>query len=249
MPFRTIMMGAIVAVTSFLGGLQPCAAQGYQVQPMIATMTPSGSGAATRISVRNTGSVPVTLEFEPFRVSVDLQGTPTRSAEENDLLVFPPQTVVQPGAEQAVQVRYVGDASLTEARMYGVRISQVPINFGGGVSNSGASADVRMSFNFLTHLIISPESAKSAVEVAEVGRSNTGEVTLTLLNSGNGVAVLNNVKWRITDAAGQAVELATEKVDVGNFSALMPKQQRRVRIPPSETAQLAGPVQVALVAP
>lgn len=248
MSLRTKAWAAAVVICA-LGAPMRSAAQGYQVQPMIATMTPSGSGAATRISVRNTGSVPITLEFEPFRVAVDELGTPTRSPEEADLLVFPPQTVVQPGAEQAVQVRYVGEAALREARVYGVRISQVPINFGTGVSNTGASADVRMSFNFLTHLIVSPESARSQVAVVNVDRSAGGEVTMTVRNEGDGVAVLNNIKWRVSDSAGQSVELATEKLDVGNFSALMPRQERRIRIPPAETTKLAGPVQVALQAP
>ncbi|MFV0625261.1 fimbria/pilus periplasmic chaperone [Sphingomonas sp. ac-8] len=246
MALRDLLWKAAVALVATVAASAPCFAQGYQVQPMLATMAPSGSGAATRITIRNTGSVPVTLEFEPFRVAVDEAGTPTRSPEEADLLVFPPQTVVQPGAEQAVQVRYVGDPGLAEARVYGVRVGQVPINFGTGESESGATADVQMSFNFLTHLIVSPESARAQVAVAEVGRAEGGDVTMTVRNDGNGVAVLNNITWRVTDQAGQSVDLATEKLDVGDFSALMPKQSRRIRIPSAETTSLAGPVQVAL---
>lgn len=224
-------------------------AQGYQVQPMISEVTPSGSQSATRISIKNTGSVPITLEMEPFRVSVEEDGTPLRIAEEQDLLVFPPQSVVEPGKEQAVQVRYVGDASLAEARMYGVRVSQLPVNFGSGTGASGASADVRMSFNFLTHLIVSPSGATSELSVANTVPGSDGSLGVELRNAGNAIVIMNDYVWQVTDGAGKTASFTSDKVDLGGFSALMPNQTRRVIIPAEELQGLNGSLQVALQTP
>lgn len=239
-------LGRIAAVTLMAASPLPAMAQGYQVQPMIATMSPSGTDSTIRLLIKNTGSIPITLEMEPFRATVDAQGKPTRTPEEKDLLVFPPQTIVPPGKEQSVQVRYVGDAALSEARMYGVRVSQLPVDLSKGQGASGAGADVKVSFNFLSHLVVSPPGARSSVEVAAVARKPDGSAEMTLRNLGNAVVVLNEAKWTVTDGAGKSVDLTAEAVNAGDFSALMPKEDRRATISASQLAQLTGPVRVSL---
>lgn len=221
----------------------PCQSQGYQVQPMLATLEPAGSKARLTMLIKNTGAVPITLEMFPFRATVDEAGTPTRLDEEKDLLVYPIQTAIPPGKEQTVQVRYVGDASFTQARMYGVRVSQLPVDFKAGtVGAASASTDIKVSFNFLSHIIVSPSAAKAVLSVEDAGRDAQGNLLVRAVNSGDGIAVLNTAHLQLVDASGKHVVVASDQMSAGSFSAFMPKQTRRVSVASKALAGLSGPI-------
>lgn len=244
-----IGLGGLIAAVAMMAA-EDARAQGYQVQPMLATIRPSGTDASVRLTLKNTGAVPITLELEPFRATVDDAGIPTRTPEDKDLLVFPPQTIVPPGREQAVQVRYVGDAALTDARMYGVRVNQLPVDFQKGTMGSdGAQTDVKVSFTFLSHLLVSPPGATAAVEVSSIERTPDGGARLTMRNSGSAIAVVNNATWKVTDMGGKTVELTSEQVHTGDFSAFMPKQQRLGTIEPKALAGLNGNLRATIQVP
>jgi P pilus assembly chaperone PapD len=246
------MRGAITAIAIALAvATLPAmvSAQGYQVQPMLATIAPSGPNSRLTMTIRNSGAVPVTLELTPFRATVDEAGTPTRIDEEKDVLIYPAQTSIEPGKEQTVQVRYIGSQALTEARMYGVRVSQLPISAAGFVPNgsaSGVSSDVKMSFNFLSHIIVSPENAKATMTVEDAGRAPNGDLMLRIRNSGTGIAVLNATDFTVTDSTGKAVTVAPDDLKIGNFSAFMPGQSRTGTIAAKDLTGLVGPIKPTL---
>jgi fimbrial chaperone protein len=223
-------------------------AQGYQVQPMLATITPSGSGARLALSLKNSGAVPITLELIPFRATVDDAGTPTRTDETKDLMVYPDQTIIPPGKEQTVQVRYIGDPALLEARMYGVRVAQLPIDFKGtGVAKGGSTTSVMVSFNFLSHIIVTPATAVPVVTVSSDERAPAGDLKLLFLNSGKGIAILNDSKLTLTDAEGKSVTVDSSHIDIGKFSALMPNQSRRATIAAKDIASLSGAIKPSII--
>lgn len=221
-------------------------AQGYQVQPMIATIEPSGANARLTMSIKNTGAVPITLEMTPFRATADEAGTPTRVDEDKDLLIFPPQAIVEPGKEQAVQVRYIGDPSLAEARMYGVRVSQLPVAAQGLTGAAGAASDVKVSFNFLSHIMVSPSAAQPSLLVEEAGRASNGDLLLKITNTGPGIALLGTSELKLVDSSGKSVALKGDRVQAGDFGALMPKQTRRASIASQDIASLVGTVKPTL---
>ena len=237
----------LVAATTALWIAMPTksAAQGYQVQPMLATIAPSGPNARLTMSIKNTGAVPITLEMTPFRATVDGDGAASRVDEAKDVLIYPAQTEVAPGKEQTVQVRYIGDPAIADARMYGVRVSQLPISAPGfvpAVGTSGASSDVKVSFNFLSHVIVSPDKAKAVIAVKDVGRAPNGDLMLTITNTGPGIAVLNASNFTLTDTAGKSVVLEPDSLKIGEFSAFMPRQSRRASVPAKLLAGLVGTI-------
>jgi P pilus assembly chaperone PapD len=227
----------------------PAGAQGYQVQPMLATIAPAGPGSRLAMSIKNSGAVPITLEMTAFRATVDEDGRATRSDEEKDVLIYPAQTSIDPGKEQSVQVRYIGDPALAEARMYGVRVSQLPVSapgFMAGTSNSGASSDVKVSFNFLSHIIVSPTSARATITVEDAGRAPNGDLVLRITNKGAGIAVLNASDFKLTDSTGKSVTLAADDLKIGDFSAFMPQQSRRATVPAKDLAGMVGAIKPTL---
>ena len=240
-----IFIAAAAMALALVAGPNSASAQGYQVQPMLATIEPSGANSRLTMSIKNSGAVPITLEMTPFRATVNEAGTPTRVDDEKDMLVYPAQTSIDPGKEQTVQVRYIGDAALTEARMYGVRVSQLPVSAPGvapGTSGSGASTDVKMSFNFLSHIIVSPPAAQPAITVEDTGRAPNGDLMLRIKNSGSGIAVLKASDFTLTDANGKKVMLESDHLKIGEFSAFMPGQSRRATVDATNLAGLAGTI-------
>lgn len=240
-----------LAAATLTGMPTIAAAQGYQVQPMLATIAPSGAGARVSMSIKNSGAVPITLEMIPFRATVDEAGAATRVDEDKDVLVYPAQASIDPGKEQTVQVRYIGDPALTEARMYGIRVAQLPVSAPGmatATSNSGAASDVKVSFNFLSHIIVSPENAKPVLAVEDVGRAPNGDLMLRITNSGTGIAVLSADDVKLTDGAGKVVALKPDDFKIGNFSAFMPKQTRKATISAKDLAGLTNPIKPILTA-
>lgn len=242
---------ALIALAPLLVIAQPAHAQGYQIQPMLTTITPSGPDSRLTLLVKNTGDVPITLEMIPFIASVDDRGNPTRQPEDKDFLVYPAQTAIDPGKEQSVQIRYIGDAALTEARMYGVRVAQLPVDFRTGAANAGstADADVKVSFNFLSHIIVSPTAAKPVVQIDVLSQKADGGLDLRLRNTGSGIAVLNSARWTFADSAGKTIKLDTDHIQLGDFSALMPHQDRFAAVAGKDVAGLSGTITPTLEIP
>ena len=235
-------------VLAFAWAVMPitAAAQGYQVQPMLATLAPSGANTRMTLSIKNTGAVPISVEITPFRATVDEAGTPTRTDEDKDLLVFPPQASVEPGKEQSVQVRYIGDPALAQARMYGVRVSQLPVSAAALTGGSGAATDVKVGFNFLSHIVVSPGGARAPLTIVETGRAANGDLLLRITNTGDGIALPGDAGYTLVDGGGKTVKLAPDHMRIGNFSAFMPKQARRATVASADVAGLTGPVKATL---
>ncbi len=99
---------------------------------------------------------------------------------------------------------------------------------------------MKVSFNFLSHIIVSPEDAKAVLAVEDVGRAPNGDLMLRITNSGAGIAVLTASDVRLTDAAGKRSELKPEDFKIGDFSAFMPRQTRRATIAAKDLTGLTG---------
>jgi fimbrial chaperone protein len=217
----------------------------HEVQPMIAKVTPSGSGASFRLMIRNTDAVPITLEISPYRVAVDEAGNAVRTAEEADVILFPPQTIVQPGGEQAIQVRYVGDPAITEGRLYAVVVGQLPVDFT-TVNNSDASqTQVKIGFDFVSHVVVQPETARANLEITPVTRQANGDLSFAVSNTGNGVALLRDAEFSLT-AGGQPLVIASDNVDFGAFGAILPGGRRDITITAANAPGMTGNVTAAI---
>ena len=59
-------------------------AHAIDVTPMVVHITPTGTGAGYRLSVKNTDDQPVTIELQAFRMEVDENGARSLTEEESD---------------------------------------------------------------------------------------------------------------------------------------------------------------------
>ena len=219
--------------------------QAHEVQPMIAKVTPSGSGASYRLMIRNTDAVPITLEISPYRVAIDEAGNATRTAEEADVILFPPQTIVQPAGEQAIQVRYVGDPAIVEGRLYAVVVGQLPVDFTTLNNSDSSQTQVKIGFDFVSHMVVQPETARANLEITPVTRQANGDLSFTVSNTGNGVALLRDAEWSVS-AGGAPLVIASDNVDFGAFGAILPGGRRAITITAANAPGMTGNVTAAI---
>lgn len=213
---------------------------------MITTVTPSGSGANFRLMIRNTDAMPITLEINPFRVTVDETGRAIRTPEEADVILFPPQTIVEPGAEQAIQVRYVGEPDVTEGRLYAIVVSQLPVDFTKVVNSDTSETQVKIGFDFVSHMVVQPTAARATLSISPVTRQANGDLTFEVSNTGSGVALLRNAEWKLTPASGQGLVIEPDNVGFGAFGAILPGGRRSVTITAANAPGMTGDVTAAI---
>lgn len=214
----------------------------YEVQPLASHVQPSGEKGVARLKIKNPGEQAITIEFTPYRLQIDEAGAITRIPDETDVLVFPPQTVVQPGREQVVQVRYVGDPALQTGRIYGVLVSQAPVDFENATLNGSAAAGVKVAFNYFTHLYVDPPGLKPALSVSEAARQADGGLTFVVENEGRATAMLRQADFVLAGADGAPSRIPTEQVELGEIGALPGGSRRTVRIKPEHAKALAAGV-------
>ena len=213
---------------------------------MISTVTPSGSGASFRLMIRNTDAMPITLEIDPYRVTVDDQGNATRTPEDADIILFPPQTIVQPGGEQAIQVRYIGDPALTEGRLYAIVVGQLPVDFTKVTNNDSSETQVKIGFNFVSHMVVQPRTTRAELVISPATREANGDLKFEVSNTGAGVAMLRTADWTLS-SGGQTLAVPSDSIDFGAFGAMLPGGRRSMTIAAANAPGMTGNVTAAAI--
>ena len=213
---------------------------------MVQNVTPSGSTANYRLMIRNTNAMPITLEITPYRVSVDDKGDVVRTLEEADVILFPPQTVVPPTREQAIQVRYVGDPSITSGRIYAIVVAQLPVDFSMESAEGGTATQVKIGFDFVSHMIVNPTSSTANLVVGATRRATNNDLIFDVENQGNAVVVMRTAEWTLTGEDGRSQPIHSDEIAMGTFGALLPGGRRTLTIPADKLAGVNGAASVAV---
>ncbi|WP_295166481.1 hypothetical protein [uncultured Brevundimonas sp.] len=242
--FATLMAATALTTVLTAGATSP--AKAMDVSPMISKVTPSGSGASYRMTVRNDSATPATVEIETYRMQVDANGARSLVEDDKDITVFPVQSVIPANREQVIQVRYTGDAT-EEGRMYLVRAAQLPINMQTTPSDGGVGADIQVAFTINTYVFVAPPRARAEVQVTAVSRQPNGDVILTAHNSGTGFAYIRESRIILKTADGKMHEVPAAEVDVGEVSVIAGGATRQVKIPAALVASASGDLTASIV--
>lgn len=241
----------IGAALLILVGVLPVGALAYRVQPLIVQLAPSGAGSATKLVLSNTEATPITLELTPLAVTVGEDGVAVRVPEDEDILVFPPQTIIPPGREQVVQLRYVGAPDIAEAAVYAVRISQLPVTVPGTQpGGEGVGTDLKVGVDFISHVIVQGPDMVPDLRLGAAIRAADGSLRVPVRNEGDGVVLGADLVWTLTDEAGATVEVGSDAAEVEGFGALLADGALRTAvIAPGAAAGLSGDVSVTVRRP
>lgn len=215
------------------------------VQPVVVDLTASGRGSSSVITVENTFANPLPVEMRIEDVVLDETGARGSGEDKGDLIVFPPQTVIQPGQTQNFRVQYVGEPNLERSKHYYVTVAQLPVQL-----PEGQSA-IQILYNFQVLVSVAPvgKSPEISVKAAEVARDEQGKsaASVTFANTAVAHGYVSRGRLRLTafNAEGREVWRKTfqgpEIQQTIGFGLIGAEQSRRIQFPveiPTEGVRL-----------
>lgn len=224
------------ALTMFCAALLPVqAAFAMTVQPVVIDLQTAGRQMSTVVTVENTFATPLPVELSVQELELTPEGVKQTGKDPGDLMVFPPQAIIEPGQTQTFRIQYVGDPALAKSKHYYVTVAQLPVKL-----PEGQSA-IQILYNFQVLVSIAPAGIKPQISVqsATIGKNNAGKPVpiLTVNNESTAHGYLANGRLRIVqkDASGKQVFSKTlsgaEIQQSMGFGLIGGGQVRRVSVP------------------
>lgn len=205
------------------------------VQPVVIDLKTSGREMSQVVTVENTFANPLPVELTVQELRLTDDGVAATGKDPGDLLVFPPQALIQPGQTQTFRMQYVGDPALAASRHYYITVAQLPVKL-----PEGQSA-IQILYNFQVLASVSPLGAKPQLEVkaAQVVKDANGNPVAMLSVANNspvhGYLSANKVRLVEKDAAGKEQFKRTlsgpEIQQTVGFGLIGAGQTRKVTIP------------------
>lgn len=224
------------ALTMFCAAIVPVGtASAMTVQPVVIDLQTAGRGQSQVITVENTFATPLPVELTVQELELGTDGVKQTGKDPGDLLVFPPQTIIQPGQTQTFRVQYVGDPAIARSKHYYVTVAQLPVKL-----PEGQSA-IQILYNFQVLISTGPTGVKPklSVQKAELTKNEDGKTlaVLTVTNDSPAHGYLSNGRLRLVerDKSGAQVFNKTlsgaEIQQTMGFGLIGGGQTRRVTVP------------------
>jgi fimbrial chaperone protein len=144
---------ALAVATATLATAVP--ADAMTVSPVILDLKTGGSDMSAVVSVENTFSTPLPVELTTTTAAFDDKGIKDTAAPSDDLLVFPPTALIQPGRTQAFRVQWVGDPAISQSKHYFVTVAQLPVKL-----PATDDTTIQLLYNFQVVVNVGPIGAK-----------------------------------------------------------------------------------------
>lgn len=224
------------ALTMFCAAIAPVqVAQAMTVQPVVIDMQTSGRQMSSVITVENTFATPLPVELSIQELELTPDGVKQTGTDPGDLMIFPPQTIIEPGQTQTFRLQYVGDPALAKSKHYYITVAQLPVKL-----PEGQSA-IQILYNFQVLVSVAPSGVKPQISIqgAEIGKNADGKPVpvITVANDAVAHGYLANGRLRIVqkDAAGKQVftkSLSGAEIQQSmGFGLIGSGQVRKVTVP------------------
>lgn len=187
---------AAVLAAAALAIHPPAAASEFSVTPIRAELKPGAMNETITVTNDSAARLRVTVKLMAW--TQDAAGKDVYQ-ESSDLIYFPRQMDVEPGAKRLVRVGAKTPAATAE-RAYRLFIEEVP-----EPAQASASAAVTFYFRFGVPIFLPPAVPRPLPEVLEPTLEK-GKLSLVVRNAGNQSFRLN--KLTVTDGAGYSQEIA-----------------------------------------
>ncbi|EMD77097.1 MULTISPECIES: molecular chaperone [Vibrio] len=204
-------------------------AHAFKVEPMSAEMAPLGKRAQMTMRVENTSTVPLTVELQPYFMTMDEYGNETIEPADEELLVIPVTAIIEPGRAQSVMIRYLGDPSITESRAYRVAVKQVKVERAS--SNQG---QVSLLLRFNTLINVRPQNTSPQFAVTSIKQNDKDNWVLEVLNNGNSYGRLTNTTWKVSDGTQSTYLKGNEIAQRIPGTLVLPHSKRILEMLPLE---------------
>jgi len=195
---RIFLAGSVLVAAMFAGQ-----ANAVTVTPVILDLKTAGMDMSGLISVDASLPTPLPVELKIEQAAFDENGLQDTGKPSDDLIVFPPTALIQPGRTQTFRIQYVGDPALKQSRHYFVTVAQLPVQL------QGEESQIQVLYNFQVVVNVGPAGgkphltvAKSAIEKDAAGKA---AAVVYIRNDGSTYGYLDQGQLRIVelDAAGK----------------------------------------------
>lgn len=210
-------------------------ARATSVQPVILDLIAAGRRTSTTVEVQNDFKTQLPVEMKVEEADFVDGELRANGKPSDDLLVFPPQALIEAGRTQNFRIQYLGDPAIKVSRHYVVTVTQLPVQL------PDTQSTVQVLYNFQVFTGVSPLKGKPAIRIAgtEIITAEDGKAHAVLLLENNsdtyGYLSSGKVKLRQTDSAGKEVYQKTftdieVQEDIG-YGLVGARQKRRLVTP------------------
>ena len=229
---------------AMLIGLTP--ANSYDLKPIIIQLAPTGAGSIQSVLITNTHNEPIAVEVRAYTRLQNPDGTETRTPEDENLIITPPQMVIAPKASQSFKVRWVGDPAPDKEIAFRLVSTQLPIKFK-NEKKGNIDVNVSMNYRYEAALYIVPPSSKPSARLTGLApvKDKDGKTWLEakILSDGTRRAILSNPVLVVRPANGSTpVTLEGEQMAAIADLNILVGNERVVRLPWPE-GMAPGPVE------
>lgn len=216
------------------------------VSPVVIDLQSAGRGVVANISVNNTGAGPLPMEvvIQPLKAGPD--GFAPAGADDENLIVVPPSTIIPAGQTQTFRVQWAGDPQLAESRHYYASFNQLPVKL-----PEGQSA-VQIVYNFQVLVNVASPAGKPALSIESVSvtdHEGKAAPVLHVRNDGDAYGYLSQHRIAISEKDATGKEIFSRTMSGAEFQQLVgyglvaAHQTRALTIPvelPSKTGQVTA---------
>lgn len=205
------------------------------VQPVVIDLTAIGSGMSRVVTVENTFATRLPVELRVEELAFENGQLVNTHKDPGDLLVFPPQALIEPGQTQSFRVQYVGDPDLAQSKHYYVTVAQLPVKLAEGQSA------IQILYNFQVLVSVTPANARSAITIVsaavETNREGKPVPAVTVSNGSNAHGYLSRGRLKIAqfnDAGEQVFSRSIsgpEMLQIVGFGLVGANTTRTIQIP------------------
>ncbi|MFY8049043.1 MAG: fimbria/pilus periplasmic chaperone [Erythrobacter sp.] len=205
------------------------------VQPVVIDLTAIGSSMSRVVTVENTFATRLPVELRIEELAFENGQLVNTHKDPGDLLVFPPQAMIEPGQTQSFRVQYVGDPDLAQSKHYYVTVAQLPVKLAEGQSA------IQILYNFQVLVSVAPAQIRPAIAIVSAGVETNREgkpvPAVTVSNTSNAHGYLSKGRLKITqfnDAGEQVFSRSIsgpEMLQIVGFGLVGANTTRTIQIP------------------
>lgn len=201
---------AVAFTVLVVGMAMSVAAYAMIVQPVVIDLTTSGRGMSDVVTVENTFDKPLPVEMRVESLELTRDGVNPTGVDPGELVVFPPQSLIQPGQRQSFRVQYVGDPALARSKHYFVTAAQLP------VETNDTTSNVQLLYNFQILVSVSPDGTKPALSIAsaEIGTDAEGRPApvISVANASAAHGYLSRGRLRVVQFGADGREVFRKEI-------------------------------------
>lgn len=245
---RRASLALIAGAASGFGLLRPTAAHAMQVRPVVLDLGATARTMGGQIELGNGFDRAITVEISAREFFLPTEaGAQATYGEGNDIVVFPTQAIIEPGANRTVRLQYVGSPVIPRSRHFIITVAQLPVRL-----PEGESA-VQVLYNFEVLVNVGVPGTQSQLEIVQSSVKAVGESravpVLTVRNTASTYGYLGEQRLALTqvDEAGRQIFAQrfspTELQQLLGLGMVGPGQTREIEMSldlPSRTGTLSA---------